>query len=102
MHGDADCWPYQAEIEIAREGFDAKLRAAEAWLKEWEISYRIGSSLAGASGNLRVCFAEAKFASAFIAHHGGRQVPADEIAAALAADADDDALYDRLASGHDG
>lgn len=101
MQGEADSWPFQVEIAIAREGFDAKLRAVEAWLNEWQIPHRIGSSL-GEIGRLRVCFAEAKFARAFIAHHGGRQVPADEVAAALAADADDDALYDRLASEHDG
>lgn len=101
MHGEADSWPYQIEIEIAPEGFDAKLRAAEAWLAEWEIPHRIGSSLAGASGSLRICFAEEKFARAFQHYHGGRHVPADEVAAALAADASDDALYDRLAIDYD-
>jgi len=48
------------------------------------------------SGRLRFCFADAKFAKAFVVQHGGRHVPVDEAAAALATDADDDALYDRL------
>jgi hypothetical protein len=97
MQGRADSWPYQVEIEVPRAGFGMKLRAVEAWLAEWEIPYRIGSSL-GSTGQMRVCFAEEKFARAFQHYHGGRHVPADEAAAALAADADDEALFDRLAA----
>jgi len=89
-------WPYQVEIEVPRADFDAKLRAVEAWLLEWEIPHRIGSSL-GALGRMRVCFAEEKLARAFRNYHGGQAVPADEVTAALAADADDEELYDRLA-----
>ena len=95
MQGHADSWLHQIEIEVPRAGFDMKLRAIEAWLQEWSIPYRIGSSL-GSIGRMRVCFAEERFARAFHHYHGGRLIPADEIAAALAADADDDALYDRL------
>ena len=95
MLGQAESWPHQVEIEVARDGFDAKLRAIETWLREWEIPYRIGSCL-GAMGRMRVCFAEEGLARAFRQCHGGRFVPADEVAAALAADADDDSLYDRL------
>lgn len=43
---------------------------------------------------MRVCFAEDKFARAFRHYHGGRAIPADEIAAALAADADDEVFYE--------
>lgn len=95
MIGQAESWPHQIEVTVPRVGFDAKLRAIEAWLVEWSIPYRIGSAL-GPIGRMRVCFAEERFARAFRHYHGGRLIPADEIAAALAADANDDALYDRL------
>lgn len=97
----AENWPHQVEIEVPRAGFDMKLRSIEVWLQEWEIPYRIGSSL-GPIGRLRVCFAKEKFARAFRHYHGGRIVPADEIAAALAADAEDDAFYGRLAGEYPG
>lgn len=101
MIGQADSWPHQIEIEVPPAGFDMKLHAVETWLAEWEIPYRIGSSL-GPIGRLRVCFAKEKFARAFRHYHGGRIVPADEIAAALAADAEDDAFYGRLAVDYPG
>jgi hypothetical protein len=94
MKGQADSWSHQVEIEVPRAGFDLKLRVMEIWLVEWEIPYRIGSSL-GSIGRLRVCFADDKFARAFHHYHGGRIIPADEVAAALAADANDEAFYDR-------
>lgn len=72
MQGQGDSWPHQVEIEMPRNEFDARLRAIEAWLTEWEMPHRIGSTLAGASGSLRVHFAEAKFARAFVSQHGGR------------------------------
>lgn len=100
MLGEADSWPHQIEIEIARDGFDAKLRAIEAWLAEWQMPHRIGSSV-GTIGRLRVCFAEEKFARACRLHHGGRMVSTDEIAAAVAADAEDEELYDRLAADYE-
>lgn len=96
MIGQTDSWPHQIDIEVPRAGFDMKLRAIETWLAEWEIPCRIGSSL-GSTGRMRVCFAEEKFARAFQHYHGGRIIPAGEVAAALAADADDDAFYARLA-----
>lgn len=65
---------------MSREGFDAKLRAVEAWLTKWEVPYRLGSSL-GAIGKLCVSFAEEKFAWASEYFHGGRAVSAHEIAA---------------------
>jgi hypothetical protein len=93
---NAGPWAYEVEIETSRETFDGKLRAIEAWLNEWEIPHQIGSTLM-AKGVLRVCFADERFARAFLYHQGGRRVPADQIAAALKADADDEAEYDRLA-----
>ncbi len=70
----------------------------ETWLQEWEIRYRIGSSL-GATGQMRVCFTEEKIVRAFPHYHGSRIVPVDEVAGALAADADDEAFYDSLSGG---
>lgn len=96
MIGQADRWPHQIEIEVPRAGFDMKLRAVETWLAEWEIPYRIGSSL-GSVGRMRICFPQEKFARAFRHYHGGRIIPSDDVQAALAADADDDAFYDRAA-----
>ena len=96
MLGEAESWSHQIEIEVPRIGFDGKLREIELWLTEWAIPYRIGSSL-GAVGLMRVCFPEQRFARAFQHYHGGWSVPADEVAAALAADADDEALYEGLA-----
>lgn len=96
MQGEADSWPHQIEIKVSLAGFDAKLRAIEAWLQEWEIAYRIGSTISDI-GRLRVCLAEEKFARAFQHYHGGRAISPDEVAAAQAADADDETLYDRLA-----
>lgn len=101
MLGKTDRWPHQVEIDLTRDEFDARLRSIEAWLNEWDIPHRIGSTLGASQGTLRICFTEAKFARAFIAQQGGRLLPDDEIERALSADAEDDELYRSLADEYD-
>lgn len=96
-----DSWEHQVEITVARVDFLANLHVAEAWLREWQIPYRVASFLDGPSGRLRVCFTEAKFARAFVALHGGRTAPFDKIAAMMAANADDEAIHDQLADANE-
>lgn len=96
MIGQANSWPHQIEFAIPRIDFDARLRGIEAWLREWAIPYRVGSSL-GTIGLVWVRFAEERFARAFRQHHGGRIIPAEEVVSALSADSADEDLYDRLA-----
>lgn len=96
MFGEAPAWPYQVEIKLDGNRFAMKLLAIEDWLQGWEIPYRIGSVLGDVS-LLRVRFAEAKFARAFVFNHDGRLIPQDEVEAALQADIDDQDEYHRLA-----
>lgn len=88
--------PHHVVVEVDRSRFHSRLREIEAWLAEWEVNAEIGSALS-ASGLLRIRFADKRAAYAFQRCHGGKEVPAVEIAAARQADADDDDLYDRLA-----
>lgn len=37
MQGQRDSWPHQVEIVLERRAFDARLRAIEQWLQDWEI-----------------------------------------------------------------
>ncbi|MDR6831439.1 hypothetical protein J2X48_005173 [Bosea sp. BE271] len=96
-----DIWEHQIDITAARVDFLAKLHAAESWLREWQIPYRVASFLDGPSGGLRICFTEAKFARAFLALHGGRTAPSNKIATMLAANADDEAIHNLLAGAHE-
>lgn len=101
MTTDADSWPHQVLIAVAAANFDARIRALEAWLSEWEILHRIGSTLTGETGSLRVCFAEAKFARALQSKFGGVIVASDDVARSLAADAADEDRHDALAREYD-
>lgn len=101
MTTDAESWPHQILIAVAAADFDARLRAVETWLAEWEIPHRIGSTMMGQTGSLRVCFAEAKFARALHSKFGGVIVPRDDVARSLAADAADEDRYGALAREYD-
>lgn len=91
-----DARPHHVVIEVDRSGFHSKLRDIEAWLAEWEVDAEVGSVL-GASGLIRIRFADERAAYAFRRCHGGRAVPASEMDAAKLADAADEDLYARLA-----
>lgn len=101
MTTDADSWPHHVLIAVGAAEFDARLRDVETWLAEWEIPHRIGSTMIGLTGSLRVCLAEAKFARAVQSKFGGVIVPSDGVARSLAADAADDDRYDALAREYD-
>jgi hypothetical protein len=91
--------PYHVLVDVDATRFHSRLRDIEAWLAEWQIDAVIGSVL-GTSGQLRVRFADERAAYAFQRCHGGRPIPPGEVAATLAADAEDKNLYDRLAREH--
>lgn len=88
--------PFHVLVEVDRSRFHSRLREIEAWLAEWEIDAEIGSVL-GAVGQFRIRFADERAAYVFQRCHGGVAVAVGEIAAARAADAADEDLYDRLA-----
>jgi hypothetical protein len=83
-------------VEVNRARFHTTLREIEAWIGEWEVDAEIGSVL-GSTGLLRVRFADEKAAYAFQRCFAGRSAPLGDTASALAADAADEDLYDRLA-----
>lgn len=92
----ADTRPHHVVIEVDRGRFHSKLRDIEAWITEWQVDAEIGSVL-GSAGLLRVRFADEKAAYAFRRCFAGRSAPLGDTAAALAGDAADEDLYDRLA-----
>lgn len=91
-----DARPHHVVVEVDRDRFHSKLRDIEAWIAEWQIDAEIGSVL-GSAGMFRVRFADEKAAYAFRRCFAGRPVLLDDTAAALAADARDEDLYERLA-----
>lgn len=97
MSDDAGAWPHQVVIRLTLADFREKLRDIEEWLAMWELPYRIGAAV-GAAGAVRICFAEEKFARAFIFNKGGVMAPADEIETAMIEDEADEAEYQRLAA----
>lgn len=88
-------WPHQVELKLDKVSAAERLRRIEAWCSDWQIAFRVLGTMS--EGVVRVAFEEARFARAFHAHFGGVVAPADELAAASAADATDVDLYDRLA-----
>lgn len=101
MTTDDDRWPHQVLIAVGAAEFDARLRDIETWLAEWEIPHRIGSTLMGQTGSLRVRLAEAKFARALHSKFGGVIVPSDDVARSLVTDSADEDRYDALAREYD-
>jgi hypothetical protein len=92
----SDARTHHIVVEVDRDRFHSKLREIEAWLSEWEVDAEIGSVL-GSTALLRVRFSDERAAYAFRRCFAGQPVPIDEAAAAQAADAADEDLYDRLA-----
>ncbi|WP_336812422.1 hypothetical protein [Bosea sp. MMO-172] len=88
-------WPHQVEIKLDRASAAERLRRIEAWCIDWQIGFRVLGTMA--EDLIRVAFEEARFARAFHAHFGGVIAPAYELETALAADAAEVDLYDRLA-----
>ena len=88
-------WPHQVEINPDRTTAAERLRRIEAWCTDWQIGFRVLGTVTG--DLIRVAFEEACFARAFHAHFGGVIAPAEEFEMALAADAAEVDLYDRLA-----
>ncbi|WP_293811584.1 hypothetical protein [uncultured Bosea sp.] len=88
-------WPHQVEINPDRTTAAERLRRIEAWCTDWQIGFRVLGTMT--EDLIRVAFEEARFARAFHAHFGGVIAPAEELDMALAADAVDVDLYDRLA-----
>lgn len=92
-------WQHQVELRLDRAGAGERLRRVEAWCADWQIGVRVLQTMDPAV--VRVCFEEARFARAFIAHFSGVIVPADEIERALRADAAAEDAFDRLAAEYD-
>ena len=88
-------WSHQVEINPDRTTAAERLRRIEAWCTDWQIGFRVLGTMT--EDLIRVAFEEARFARAFHAHFGGVIAPAEELDMALAADAVDVDLYDRLA-----
>ncbi|WP_293810340.1 hypothetical protein [uncultured Bosea sp.] len=88
-------WQHQVEIKLDKQSAAERLRRIEAWCTDWQIAFQVLGTMTG--GVIRVAFEEARFARAFHAHFGGVIAPADELEAALAEDAAEVDLYDRLA-----
>jgi len=88
-------WPHQVEIKLDRASAVERLRRIEAWCTDWQIGFRVFGTLS--ADLIRVAFEEARFARAFHAHFGGVIAPADELETALATDAAEVDLYDRVA-----
>lgn len=88
-------WPHQVEIKLDRTTAAERLRRIGAWCTDWQIGFRVLSTMT--EDLIRVAFEETRFARAFHAHFGGVIAPADDFETALATDAADVDLYDRLA-----
>ncbi|KRE03473.1 hypothetical protein ASE61_13495 [Bosea sp. Root670] len=88
-------WPHQVELKLDKVSAAERLRRIEAWCSDWQIGFRVLGTMS--EGVIRVAFERARFARAFHAHFGGVIAPGDELEAALAADAAEVDLYDRLA-----
>jgi hypothetical protein len=88
-------WPHQVELKLDKVSAAERLHRIEAWCTDWQIGFRVLGTMA--EDMIRVAFEEARFARAFHAHFGGVITPADELEAALAVDAAEVDLYDRLA-----
>jgi hypothetical protein len=88
-------WPHQVEIKLDRASAAERLRRIEAWCTDWQIGFRVLGTMT--EDLIRVAFEEARFSRAFHAHFGGVIAPVDELETALAADAAEVGLYDRLA-----
>jgi nitrous oxide reductase accessory protein NosL len=92
---DEPAWPHQVVIRLTLADFREKLRDIEEWLRMWEIPYRIGATV-GPAGAVRICFAEEKFARAFVFNKGGTMALAEDIETAMLEDEADEAEYQRL------
>lgn len=89
-------WLHQVEIKLDKASAAERLRRIEAWCTDWLIGFRVLGTMT--DGVIRVAFEEARFARAFHAHFGGViALRAGELDMALAADAAEVDLYDRLA-----
>lgn len=88
-------WPHQVELKLDKTSAAERLRRIEAWCTDWQIGFRVLGTMA--EGVIRVAFEEARFARAFHAHFGGVIAPVNEFEIALAADAAEVDLYERLA-----
>ena len=88
-------WPHQVEIKLEKSSAAERLRRIEAWCTDWQIGFRVLGTMT--EDLIRVAFEEARFARAFHAHFGGVIARGDELEKALAADAAEVDLYDRLA-----
>lgn len=97
MAEGTESWPHHVELRLAGEDFHAKLRDIEEWLQAWEIPYQVCAALSE-TGSLRICFAEEKFARAFIFHKGGTLAPGDEAETAMLEDKADEVEFQRLAN----
>lgn len=90
-----DRWAHQVELKLDSTSAAERLRRIDAWCTDWQIGFRVLDTLT--EDLIRVAFEEARFARAFHAHFGGVIAPTDELETALAADAAEVDLYDRLA-----
>ncbi|MDR6831641.1 hypothetical protein J2X48_005310 [Bosea sp. BE271] len=87
---------HQVEIRLDKVSAGERLRRIEAWCGDWQIGFRVLDTMT--AGIVRIAFEEARFARAFVSHFGGVIVPADELEAAMAADADAEDAFDRQAA----
>lgn len=90
-----DRWHHQVELKLDKMSAAERLRRIDAWCTDWQIGFRVIGTMT--DGVIRVAFEEARFARAFHAHFGGVIAPVHEFETALAADAAEGDLYDRLA-----
>jgi hypothetical protein len=88
-------WPHQVEMKLDKVSAAERLRRIEAWCSDWQIGFRVLDTVT--EDLIRVAFEEVRFARAFHAHFGGVIAPVNEFEIALAADAAEVDLYDRLA-----
>ncbi|GAU85785.1 hypothetical protein [Bosea sp. BIWAKO-01] len=79
--------PWRHQVLLVAEGDDflCRLEEMDSWLERWKIMYRV-VSVKRDEGAIRICFREASLAHAFHEHLGGKLVPPDPCAVALAAD----------------